>query len=32
MFLNFICFVLGSITGMVITCLAVAAGREDDYK
>lgn len=32
MFLNFICFVLGAFTGMLLTCLAVVAGREDEYK
>lgn len=32
MFLNFICFIIGAFTGMVLTCLAVAASREDDYK
>lgn len=30
MFLNFICFALGAFTGVLMTCLAVAAGRKDD--
>lgn len=29
MFTNFICFVIGAISGMVITALAVVASRED---
>ena len=29
MFLNFICFTIGAFTGMILTCLAVAASRED---
>lgn len=29
MFLNFICFAIGAFTGMLLTCLAVVAGRED---
>ena len=27
MFMNFICFAIGAITGMFLTCLAVVAGR-----
>ncbi len=29
MFTNFICFVLGAFSGMIITCLAIVASRED---
>lgn len=29
MFLNFICFAIGSLTGMIITCLVIAAESED---
>ena len=29
MITNFICFTIGALTGLIITCLAVAAGRED---
>ena len=29
MVLNFICFALGALSGMVITCLAVIAGKDN---
>ncbi len=29
MLVNFICFAFGAIAGMVITCLAVAGGKDD---
>ena len=32
MLTNFICFIIGAFTGMLLTCLAVAASREDEYK
>lgn len=28
MIVNFICFVLGAFSGMVVTCLAVIAGKD----
>ncbi len=28
MLLDFICFVLGAFSGMVVTCLAVIAGKD----
>lgn len=29
MFVNFICFILGAFSGLLVTCLAVAAGKDD---
>ena len=29
MLTNFFCFMFGALTGMILTCLAVAASRED---
>ena len=29
MLTSFICFIIGAFTGMILTCLAVVASRED---